>query len=109
MGQLFYDSNSSVTFEDRLLAHLEVVIISKLRRRESFAMSWREADGDGEGSNTIWLDPSLPVRFRFNGSRAPKLDSAWVERLALSASSANGLLVVDEDGAPAQGVTRERR
>ncbi|WP_431279375.1 hypothetical protein [Leifsonia poae] len=40
MGELHYNG-VKISFEDCLLRHLEVVIINKLRRREGFAMNWR--------------------------------------------------------------------
>lgn len=108
MGYLVYDSSTKVTFDDRLLAHLEIVIVSKLRRRECFAMSWRESSENGSGRSTLWLDPSIPLRFRFEGSRQPTVNREWVERLATSAAGASGLLVTDEDGEIASGSTQDR-
>lgn len=107
MGYLVYDSSTRVTFDDRVLAHLEVVIINKLRRRESFALSWRESGENGDGRQTLWLDASLPLRFRFEGSRTPQLDRAWIERLSVLAAGSTGLIVVDENGDPVTGTTRE--
>ncbi|MGO4536456.1 DUF7882 family protein [Leifsonia sp. 2MCAF36] len=103
-----YDSSTQISFEDRVLAHLEVVIVSKLRRKESFALSWREAPENGDGRTTIWIDPSIPLRFRYSGSRPPGLDRDWVERLAAAAASSSGLIAVDEDGQQVTGSTHER-
>jgi len=97
MGTLTYDS-IVIEFDDRLLAHLQIVIVNKLRRRESFAMSWRDAPEVGDGRSAIWLDPSIPIYFKFDGSRVPAINREWVERLAESAASSHGLLVVGEDG-----------
>ena len=36
MGKLTYDSTLTVDFDDRVLAHLQLVIGAKLRRAESF-------------------------------------------------------------------------
>ncbi|MFP3466583.1 ATP-dependent DNA ligase [Leifsonia sp. SIMBA_070] len=108
MGYMMYDSSTQISFDDRVLAHLEVVIVSKLRRKESFALSWREAPENGDGRTTIWIDPSIPLRFRYNGSRPPGLDREWIERLAASAASSSGLVAVDEDGQPVNGTTHER-
>lgn len=99
MGSLIYDS-TVIEFDDRLLLHLQIVIVNKLRRRESFAMSWRDAAEVGDGRSTIWLDPSIPLYFKFSGSRMPAVDRDWVELLAESAASSTGLVVVDEDGQP---------
>ncbi|WP_285117389.1 ATP-dependent DNA ligase [Leifsonia sp. fls2-241-R2A-40a] len=97
MGTLTYDS-IVIEFEDRLLAHLQIVIVNKLRRRESFAMSWRDSAEVGDGRSAIWLDPSIPMYFKFDGSRMPAINREWVERLTESACSSHGLVVVGEDG-----------
>lgn len=97
MGTLTYDG-SVIEFDDRLLAHLQIVIVNKLRRHESFAMSWRDSETVGDGRSTIWLDSSIPLYFKFDGSRVPSIDRDWVEVLAESASSSTGLLVIDADG-----------
>lgn len=104
MGSLIYDG-SAIEFDDRLLAHLQIVVVSKLRRREGFALSWRDAAAVGDGRSMIWLDPSIPLYFRFDGSRVPSINRDWIERLTESASSSTGLVVMDEDG----GVARAGR
>ncbi len=107
MGYLVYDSSTRVSFDDRVLAHLEVVIIAKLRRKESFAISWREPRAVGSGRSTLWFDSSIPLRFRFDGSRPPLIDREWVDRLAVAASSHGALVVADEDGEIVTGTTNE--
>ena len=89
MGSLIYDS-TVIEFDDRLLLHLQIVIFNKLRRRESFAMSWRDSPEIGDGRSTIWLDPSIPLYFKFSGSRIPAVNRDWLEILADSASSSSG-------------------
>jgi hypothetical protein len=108
VGYLMYDGSTQIAFEDRVLAHVEFLVVSKLRRKESFALSWRESAENGDGRTSIWIDPSIPLRFRYSGSRPPALDRDWVERLAAAASSSNGLILVDEDGQPITGSTHER-
>lgn len=108
MGYMIYDGTARITFDDRVLAHLEGVIVNKLRRKESFAMSWREAPEGGDGRSTIWLDVALPLRFRYDGSRSPQISREWIERLATSAPSATGLIVTSENGEPAVGFTQDR-
>ena len=108
MGYLMYDSSTQIAFEDRVLAHIEFLVVSKLRRKESFTLSWRESAENGDGRTSIWIDPSIPLRFRYSGSRPPALDRDWVERLAAAASSTNGLTLVDDEGQPVTGSTHER-
>ena len=97
MGKLIYGNDSSIVLDDRLLAHLKVAVVAKLRRDEKFSISW--AHDDGSGRSTVWIHPSIPLRFEFDGSRTPVLNRAWVEALVMSANSTGGLQMVPE---PAQ-------
>ncbi|MCK3771226.1 hypothetical protein MZK47_16290 [Microbacterium aerolatum] len=97
MGSLYYgDSAEPINIEDRALAHLKIVIATKLRRNESFTLSWRHPDADDSGRSTIWLHPSIPLRFVFDSPEAPEISRQWVEDLANSASSSGGVTLVDE-------------
>ena len=103
MGSLIYDS-TVIEFDDRLLLHLQIVIVNKLRRRESFAMLWRDAAETGDGRSAIWIDPSIPLFFKYDGSRIPTVNREWLALLAESAGSSTGLIVCDEDGTPERGM-----
>jgi hypothetical protein len=96
MGKLHYGQLISAEFEDRLLAHLEIVMASKLRRGEGFLFSWKEDAGGAAGRVTIWVHPSLPLVYRYSGSRTPSINRSWIEALSQSASSAGGLRVIPE-------------
>ncbi|OCG74741.1 hypothetical protein [Microbacterium sediminis] len=97
MGILYYGGSAvPIHIEDRALAHLKVVIIAKLRRNESFTVSWRHPEGEPQGRSTIWIHPSLPLRFVFDEPGAPELNRAWVEELAHSANALGGITLVDE-------------
>jgi len=105
MGLLTYDG-IEVEFEDRLLAHLHVVIVQKLRRGESFCFTWRDDLSVGGGRSSLWLHPSIPLHFKFYGSRSPVLNRAWIATLTLSSNSSQGLIVTPEaesDDTPAAG------
>lgn len=105
MGTLIYGSHrSEIEIEDRTLAHLKVVILTKLRRSESFALSWSHGVQDGSGRSTIWVHPSISLEFRFFGSRGPSLNREWIDVLLQSANSAEGLRMIPEP----DGVTTER-
>jgi len=99
MGSLTY-GGTAVEFDDRLLSHLQIVVVNKLRRHEGFVLSWRDCPEMGEGRSAIWLDPSIPLYFKFDGSRLPEIDRDWLHRLAESADSSTGLVVMDESGHP---------
>ncbi|MGS0560415.1 DUF7882 family protein [Microbacterium aurugineum] len=97
MGSLYYgDAQIPIQIDDRALAHLKVVIATKLRRNESFTLSWRHPEGDAPGRSTLWLHPSIPLRFVFQESESPELSRKWIEDLAHSASSSGGILLVEE-------------
>lgn len=103
MGTLQYDG-VLVEFDDRLLAHLQIVIVQKIRRGESFLMSWRDAPDTGSGRSAIWIHPSQNLFFKFAGSRNPAINQEWLDQLALSANSPRGLLVMRE-GSVAEAAT----
>jgi hypothetical protein len=97
MGSLHYgDAIAPIQIEDRALAHLKVVIATKLRRNESFTLSWRHPDGNCPGRSTIWLHPSMPLRFVFDEPEAPELSRLWIEDLAHSANSSGGITLIEE-------------
>ncbi len=97
MGTLVYDGRSAVvTIEDRVLAHLRVVILAKFRRQESFSFNWVVGLANGSGRGTVWLAPGIPVYFQFDGSREPIINKEWIEVLMLAANSPNGLSPIPE-------------
>ena len=104
MGTIFYGgSETPIHIEDRALAHLKVVIATKLRRNESFTLTWKHPEDQPGGRSTIWLHPSIPLRFVFDDPEAPELSRKWIEELASSANSSGGITLVEEniDTAPA--------
>jgi len=97
MGTFIYGTPSiSVEFDDRVLAHLKVVILSKVRRGESFTFSWEYTGSAGSGRSSIWIHPAIPLQFDFAGTTEPLLNRAWVEELVRLANSPSGLRVTPE-------------
>jgi hypothetical protein len=96
VGTLTYDSKLAVSFDDRVLAHLQVVIWSKLRRGEHFSFTWTEPSRSGFGRTSIWLAPSIPLTFEYFGGRQPRLNPEWVQILSKSANSPGGLVLTPE-------------
>ncbi|MFS0714058.1 ATP-dependent DNA ligase [Microbacterium sp. 2P01SA-2] len=93
MGTLVYGSQGrTFDVEDRLLAHLRVVFMNKLRRNEPF-MFHRSTDS---GLFSVWVHPAVPLVFLFSGSRPPTINRHWVEALLIEAGGANGLRVTPE-------------
>ncbi|HEV7743281.1 MAG TPA: ATP-dependent DNA ligase [Pseudolysinimonas sp.] len=103
MGTLAH-GGISVEFEDRLLSHLQIVIVQRFRRNESLVMSWLDALSVGDGRSSLWMTPTLPVYFKFAGSRVPAIDEEWLRRLSESAASSTGLIVTAPDGELARAI-----
>jgi hypothetical protein len=92
MGTLYYGtSGEPIEIADRLLTHLKVVLTAKLRRNEAFTLSWKHAAGEVAGRSTIWLQPSIPLRFVFDSAVADQLDRGLLHRLASEANSNAGV------------------
>ena len=99
MGKFVYDNAIKVDFDDRLLAHLQLVIGAKVRRGESFHFSWRDDPSIGDGRTVVWIHPMVALSYKFYGSRNPVINRAWLEDLTAAANSNGGLHIVPE---PAQ-------
>jgi hypothetical protein len=105
MGTLLYGQSSSIEIDDRALAHLQIVIVAKLRRSEAFAFTWIPDSTGGEGRRVIWVSPSQLLQFQYHGSRLASINREWVGALMVSANSSGGLHIVPEPNA--QGVGSE--
>lgn len=93
VGRLLYGSDGqSFDLDDRVLAHLRVVFMNKLRRAEPFLFHHPEHTG----TRSMWIHPAVPIVFHFYGSRTPAINRAWIEALMREASSSHGLRVVPE-------------
>lgn len=101
VGTLYYgDVATPIEIEDRALAHVKVVIATKLRRGESFTLSWTHGPDQEVGRSTVWLHPSIPLRFVFDEPEPALLSRSWIEALATSANSSGGLMIVPEPEHP---------
>lgn len=92
MGKLIYGGEAlSVEMDDLLLAHLQAVVSAKLRRSENFMLSWSVPREMGSGRHSLWIDPGVPLRFRFEHAARLQLDSDVMRQMIASASSNFGL------------------
>lgn len=102
VGKLVYNTlGHSFDIEDRTLSHLRMVFMNKLRRGEAFMFHFPM--GDGSGTRSLWISPSIPLVFHFYGSRPPQLNRRWIDDLMNEASTPQGLSVTvepDPDAAP---------
>lgn len=94
MGYFTYDTNTRIEIDDRLLAHLQIVIGSKLRRDEPFFFTWRT--GVGSARTTVWIHPGAGMKFTFSGSRMPAISQPWLNALTHTANQPQGLYEVHE-------------
>jgi len=88
---------------------VKVVIATKLRRGESFTMSWRHPEGEEGGRSTIWIQPSIPLRFVFGAVEPEMLDPALLQSYANSANSSSGLTIDLDAAVPADAGESARR
>lgn len=93
MGHLFYGTSTEpIRIPDRLLSHLKVVSTTKLRRSESFTLTWTHVDGT-PGRSTVWLQPAIPLRFVFDAAEPQSLNAAALKDMADMANSSAGLVI----------------
>ncbi|MET4156691.1 ATP-dependent DNA ligase [Agromyces sp. PvR057] len=95
MGIFIYDTKLELPVDDRLLAHLQIVIVDKFRRNETFAMSLLH-----EGrAITLWMSPQSRVQFVYAGNRRPSINPAWLDVLSDRAGMSGVLRIVHEPSA----------
>jgi len=104
MGHLIYGVAPAIQIDDWGLMHLQAVVITKIRRNESFSFSWdNEPDVDGDDAiakpgrhGSIWISKSSSLYFSFDGPRDRPLNRAWLEALSQLASGTSGLRLIPE-------------
>jgi hypothetical protein len=95
MGILFY-AGEAIPMDDRTLAHLKVAVVTKLRRGESFTLSWTHPGEAMGGRTTIWMHETIPLRFEFLEPEAPALHREWIEEILRSANTTGGIQLTPE-------------
>jgi hypothetical protein len=100
MGWLYYGSRE-FELDDRALAHLQIVISTKLRRHESFFVTWVHPQERGSGRHSIWVDNGVPLHIYFAGSRVPPINPNWIDVMMASARRTSGLHIREEPPPPA--------
>lgn len=104
MAYLYYGFEARpAEIPDHVLAHVKVVVATKLRRGESFLLTWNQTDDGGTVTRTsIWMQPSIPLRFVFDAAEPETLDPAYLRALADEAMSSRGIVLEwdESSGAP---------
>lgn len=94
MGKLYYgNALEPIELPDRTLAHLKTLITTKLRRSESFSLSW-DLLVDGEVQRrSVWLHSAIPLQFEFGAAAGASLDMPYLQQLAQAANSSAGVII----------------
>ncbi|MFC4242664.1 hypothetical protein ACFOYW_04700 [Gryllotalpicola reticulitermitis] len=95
MGVLHYGTRD-FTLDDRLLAHLQVVIALKLRRSESFFLAWTDKPDTDGGRFVVWIDNGIPIFCEYEAAGIPSINRDWIDALAASAATNYGLQITPE-------------
>lgn len=91
MGTLYYGaSRLALKIDDVTLAHLRVVATAKLRRGESFAITWTDPDAPEDARESLWIYRDADLMFVLDG-RAPRLDNALLSSMSAAAYVARGI------------------
>lgn len=96
MGTLIYEGSIRVEVDDRAMAHIQIVMNTKLRRKEPFFYTWRDDASLGGGRTSIWIHPAAMLVFKYQGSRVPAINHTWLEALVFTANSSEGMYLMPE-------------
>lgn len=96
VGELVYGSGTSYELDDRTLAHIRVAVGAKLRRQESFYLSWVAPNSPDVGRVSVWVAPSIPLQIHFRGNTAASINATWIRALELSSVGDRGMVVIPE-------------
>ncbi|GAA5087233.1 hypothetical protein GCM10025760_08050 [Microbacterium yannicii] len=100
MGTLHYGSPpASFQIDDRALAHIELVVMAKLRRRENLSFSL--VDEQTSVRQAMWISPVTTLRFSYDGPM-PEINRLWLQELVDTANSSSGLRLVPEPELPSR-------
>lgn len=93
MAKLYYGSDiAPIALPDRLMGYIKVITSTKLRRGESFTLTWT-GTAEEPGRSTIWLQPAIPLRFVYATETAERLSPAYLRQLADQAAGTAGLML----------------
>lgn len=91
MGQLLYGNGLPIEVDDRALAHLEIVIESKLRAHEEFFFSWDDGRGISRHHSRIWMESSVSLDYYYTQQTGTQINPDWIDDLAHSVDNRRGL------------------
>ena len=91
-----YAGEFSVDLPDRTLAHIQVVVSTKLRRGEPFFFTWELPPPVGSGRQSVWVSSSSMLVFHYSGRPPADVNTEWINELAHTANSPGGMHLVPE-------------
>jgi hypothetical protein len=93
MASLTYGPDATtITVDDRALAHLQYVIFQRYRRHEPFVMTLVTGTAGERRRRSTWMTPDAPVSFSYDNEETHQLDRVWLEDLMKQSYSGNGLV-----------------
>lgn len=99
MGTLIYSGTQEYEFDDRTLEYLRIVITSRLRKDESFLLTWTTS-APRPVTISLWITSSVPIAFHFAGEQQRTLSQEWFRYLMKSSYSTRGLMLAPEQQLP---------
>ena len=95
MGKLEYNSSHpAIEIDDDTLAHVKILIATKLRRQESFMMTWLPLGDGPDRRASVWIHPAIPLRFGFDTAEHTAIDTHRVAEM-MHALNSSGELILD--------------
>jgi hypothetical protein len=92
LGTLYFGSTRTpLHLGDRLLAHLEIVITSKLRRGEGLLLSWVQPAEATHRRGTCWITSATELLYLYESADALAIDRDELERLSVESNSSRGI------------------
>lgn len=79
------------TLDDRLIEHVRFVISQKLRRGESFLLTWSYPAEQGSGRRSVWIHEGSVIQFRLPKLQKAPLNTEWLSALLEASHSVKGL------------------
>jgi hypothetical protein len=93
LGTLDLGRLACIDLPDDVLAHVQAVIIAKLRVHEPILVGWAAPDG---GHDEVLVNPTMPIVIRYDLDEDRRLDRRWLNRLMMAANSVQGLQIRPE-------------
>ncbi|PJJ70661.1 hypothetical protein CLV46_0183 [Diaminobutyricimonas aerilata] len=92
MGTLYYGAQREpIPLDDEVLTCLQLVATSKLRRAESFVISWVRSDEAGARRCILWMHAGLDLEFEFDGVDPVPVHRRMLDAFTNAAHSNRGI------------------